>query len=247
MATATFRFYEELNDFLAPERRKREFAAACARAATAKHMIEALGVPHTEVELILVNGESVDFDHPLRDGDRVAVYPKFEALDVTPLLRVRERTLRSIRFVADAHLGGLAHLLRMTGFDTLYDNNFRDDAIEAIASREGRIVLSRDRELLKRRGITHGCYVRALRSADQLREVFARLDLARSARPFTLCLNCNVPLHGIDKALVQDRLPPSVRARYDRFSTCDRCRRVFWEGSHWHRMRALVDALAPRG
>jgi hypothetical protein len=245
MATATFRFYEELNDFLAPERRKREFAAPCARAATAKHMIEALGVPHTEVELILVNGESVGFDHVLRDGDRVAVYPKFEAVDITPLLRVREHPLRSLRFVADAHLGGLAHLLRMTGFDTLYDNHFRDDAIEAIAAREGRIVLTRDRELLKRRWITHGCYVRALRSAEQLREVFARLDLARSARPFTLCLTCNAPLRGIDKALVLDRLPPSVRVRYDRFSTCDRCRQVFWEGSHWQRMRALVDELAP--
>lgn len=246
MATATFRFYEELNDFLAPERRKREFAAPCARAATAKHMIEVLGVPHTEVELVLVNGASVGFDHRLRDGDRVAVYPKFEALDVTPLLRVRERPLRTLAFVADAHLGGLAHLLRMTGFDTLYDNHFRDDAIEAIAAREGRIVLTRDRELLKRRSITHGCYVRALRPAEQLREVFARLDLAGSARPFTLCLSCNAPLHGIDKARVQDRLPPSVRARHDRFTTCDRCGRVFWEGSHWQRMRALVDELAPR-
>jgi uncharacterized protein with PIN domain len=158
---------------------------------------------------------------------------------------VRERPLRSVRFVADAHLGGLAHLLRMTGFDTLYDNHFRDEAIEAAAAREGRIVLTRDRELLKRRAVTHGCYVRALRSADQLREVFARLDLARSARPFTLCLACNLPLHAIDKALVLDRLPPSVRERYERFTTCDQCRRVFWEGSHWQRMRALVDELAP--
>src|SRR5512140_1677187 len=121
MATATFRFYEELNDFLPPERRKREFAVACARAATTKHMIEALGVPHTEVELVLVNGESVDFSRVLQHGDRVAVYPKFEALDIRPLLRVRGEPLRETRFVADAHLGGLAHLLRMTGFDTLYD------------------------------------------------------------------------------------------------------------------------------
>src|SRR5438105_6397408 len=74
---ATFRFYEELNDFLAPERRGREFSVPCARAATAKHMIEALGVPHTEVELILLNGESVGFDALLLDGDRVAVYPTF--------------------------------------------------------------------------------------------------------------------------------------------------------------------------
>src|SRR5258705_12917567 len=123
MVTATFRFYEELNDFLARPLRRRAFSYACAADATAKHMIEALGVPHTEVELILVNGESVGFDHPLADGDRVAVYPKFEALDIQPLLRVRERPLRVVRFVADAHLGGLAQLLRPRGFHTPYHNH----------------------------------------------------------------------------------------------------------------------------
>jgi uncharacterized protein with PIN domain len=243
MVTATFRFYEELNDFLAPDRRKQEFTVPCARAATTKHMIEALGVPHTEVELILVNGESVDFSRQLQDGDRVAVYPRFEALDVTPLLRVREYPLRNPRFVADAHLGGLAHMLRMLGFDTLYDNHFQDDAIVAIAEQDGRIVLTRDRELLKRRAVTHGCYVHAQRTEQQLREVVERLDLARSARPFTLCLHCNAPLRPVDKASVLERLPPRVQERYERFSTCDACGRVYWEGSHWRNMRRLLDGV----
>ena len=243
MPRATFRFYEELNDFLAPALRRREFEHRCADSATTKHAIEALGVPHTEVELVLVNGESVGFDRLLRDGDRVAVYPKFEALDVTPLLRVRGEPLRVTRFVADAHLGGLARLLRMTGFDTLFDNGFRDDKVEALALAEGRIVLTRDRELLKRRRITHGCYVHALPPAEQLREVFDRLDLAASARPFTLCLECNAPLHAVDKAQVAAALPQSVRDRHERFSRCDRCLRVFWEGSHWQRMRSMIDDL----
>jgi uncharacterized protein len=245
MATATFRFYEELNDFLPPARRGCEFEIACAQAATTKHMIEALGVPHTEVELVLVNGESVDFDRLVRDGDRVAVYPTFETFDVTPLLRVRAAPLRVTRFVADAHLGGLARLLRMTGFDTLYDNAFEDAEIERISEREGRIVLTRDRELLKRRGVTHGCYVRALQTGQQLREIFDRLDLARSARPFSLCLHCNAPLRSIAKTLVLDRLPPSVALQHEHFSTCDQCRRVFWEGSHWQRMRKVVAAVVP--
>jgi uncharacterized protein with PIN domain len=243
MTTATFRFYEELNGFLAPERRGHEFACRCARAATAKHMIEALGVPHTEVELVLVNGESVGFERQLADGDRVAVYPKFEALDVTPLLRVREHPLRDTRFVADAHLGGLAHLLRMTGFDTLYDNHYQDDEIERVATAQARIVLTRDRELLKRRGITHGCYVHALRSEQQLHELFQRLDLARSARPFTRCLSCNAPLRAISAAQAAPRVPPRVRAHHERFVTCDGCGRIFWEGSHWRRMRELIDRL----
>ena len=240
---ASFRFYEELNDFLAPDHRRRAFEARCARAATVKHMIEALGVPHTEVELVLVNGESVGFDRLLADGDRVSVYPRFETFDVTPLLRVRDTPLRVTRFIADAHLGGLARLLRLTGFDTLYDNHYDDAEIVAIAVREGRIVLTRDRELLKRRELTHGCFVHALKPEQQAIEIFQRLDLCRSARPFSLCLECNAPLRPIDKAEVAHRLPPDVRARHARFSTCDRCRRVFWEGSHWRRMRSVVDRL----
>lgn len=240
MVTATFRFYEELNDFLAPERRRREFTVPCARAATTKHMIEALGVPHTEVELILLNGASAGFGALLREGDRVAVYPKFEAFDITPMLRVRERPLRDTRFVADVHLGSLTHLLRRMGFDTLYDKDYADDEIARIAAAQGRIVLTRDRDLLKRRSITHGCYVRALRPQEQLREVFERLDLARSARPCTLCPSCNVALHAVATAQVEHRLPPGVRELYHRFSTCDACGRVFWEGAHWQRVRALV-------
>ncbi|PLQ02094.1 Mut7-C RNAse domain-containing protein [Cupriavidus pauculus] len=243
MVSATFRFYEELNDFLAPSQRRRDLSCTCARAATVKHMIEALGVPHTEVELILVNGESALFERIVEDGDRVAVYPKFESLDVTPLLRVREHPLRNIRFIADAHLGGLAHLLRMTGFDTLYDNHFEDSEIARIAADEQRVVLTRDRELLKRREITHGCYVRAIKSSLQAHEIFARLDLARSARPFSLCLTCNVPLQRIDKPEAQGRVPDGVFERHDRFVTCPHCCRVFWEGSHWKHMRELVDGL----
>lgn len=248
MVTATFRFYEELNDFLAPERRRHAFDCPCARAATVKHMIEALGIPHTEVEMVLVNGESAGFERMLKEGDRVAVYPKFEAFDVSLLLRLREQPLRVVRFVADAHLGGLARLLRMAGFDTLYDNNFDDNEIEVIATQQGRVVLTRDRELLKRRSITHGCYVHALKPAQQLCEIFERLDLARSVRPFTLCLHCNAPLRAIDKALVLQRIPPRAGAIYQQFSTCDVCQRVFWKGSHWKSMRGLLDKIvAPRG
>ncbi|MBU1236046.1 MAG: Mut7-C ubiquitin/RNAse domain-containing protein [Gammaproteobacteria bacterium] len=243
---AVFRFYEELNDFLPPERRRQEFSATCARAATTKHMIEALGVPHTEVELILVNGVSVGFDRLLCEGDRVAVYPRFEAFDVTPLLRVRAAPLRVTRFVADAHLGGLAHLLRMAGFDTLYRNDYDDPELADISIREERILLTRDRELLKLRGITHGCYVHTLKPELQFREIVERLDLRRSIKPFSLCLECNRPLRPIDKAEVLDRLPPAVRLKHEQFTTCDVCERIYWQGSHWQRMQSLLnDVMHP--
>lgn len=246
MVTATFRFYEELNDFLPPERRRRDFTVPCAQAATVKHMIEALGVPHTEVEIILVNGDSVGFDCLLRDNDRVAVYPRFEAIDIAPLLRVRDKPLRTPRFVADCHLGGLARLLRMAGFDTLFRNDFADPELAAISIDEQRILLTRDRELLKLRGITHGCYVHALKPVRQFQEIVARLDLRGAFHPFSLCLECNAPLRPIDKAQILERLPPAVRAQHEHFLTCERCRRLYWQGTHWQRMRALLAAAGVR-
>jgi len=239
-ALASFRFYEELNDFLPRERRKRAFDYRCARAATVKNAIEALGVPHTEVELILVNGESVDLSRPIAEGDRISVYPKFEAFDVGPLLRVRERPLRRPRFVADAHLGGLARLLRMLGFDTLFRNDFEDGEIRAISLRDERVVLTRDRELLKCRSITHGCFVHALRPREQLREIVERLQLAANVKPFTLCLHCNLPLGAVHKEAILERVPSNVAAAYERFHRCEGCDRVYWEGSHWQRMREMM-------
>jgi uncharacterized protein len=239
-ALATFRFYEELNDFLPREQRKRDILHRCARAATVKNAIEALGVPHTEVELILVNGESVDFSYLVREADRISVYPKFEAFDIGPLLKVRSRPLRELRFVADAHLGGLARLLRMLGFDTLFRNDFADEEIRMLGACEGRVVLTRDRELLKARSITHGCFVHALRPQAQLREVVERLQLAGSVKPFTRCLHCNLPLSPIPKEAVEERLPPMVAALHQRFHWCEGCDRVYWEGSHWVRMREML-------
>jgi uncharacterized protein with PIN domain len=245
MVTATFRLYAELNDFLARARRGREITTPCARMATTKHMIEALGVPHTEVELVLINGASASIDDLLEDGDRVAVYPRFTRLDVAGVARMIAQPAGRLRFVADAHLGGLARLLRMAGFDTVYANDPGDggDAeIEARALDEDRIVLTRDRELLKRRGIGFGCYVRALHAQDQLQEVVQRYGLVERARPFTRCLHCNAPLRAVPKAAVLDRLPPGVRATQDDFRTCDSCHRVYWRGTHWQRMNAMLAA-----
>jgi uncharacterized protein with PIN domain/molybdopterin converting factor small subunit len=244
MVCATFRFYAGLNDFLPRERRGKEIETACARMATTKHMIEALGVPHTEVELVLVNGESAGLEQLLEEGDRVAVYPPFTQFDVSDLAPAPSLPPGRLGFVADAHLGGLARLLRMAGFDTIYDNGLRDDQIEVLAVEEDRVVLTRDRELLKRRGIGYGCYVRALKAETQLREVFERLGLAERARPFTRCLHDNAPLRSVAKADVLERLPPQVAAFQKEFSTCDLCGRVYWKGTHWQRMSEVLERAA---
>lgn len=235
MATASFRFHEALNDFLPRARRGQRFEAVCAEHATIKHMIEALGPPHTELGTILLNKRPGPADLVLEDGDEVEAWP-VQAFATPP---------SPARFVADAHLGGLARFLRMAGFDTLYDNSFADDEIGHLAASEHRIVLTRDRELLKRRMVQTGCYVRALKPEQQLQEVFHRYALAGAVRPFSLCLNCNVPLHAVSKDCVAQRLPPSVAATHAEFQHCAQCGGIFWQGSHWRRMRALITALAP--
>ena len=246
MAVADFRFYEELNDFLPPRRRKCAFACACARGATVKHAIEALGVPHTEVELILANGASVDFSYVVREGDRISVYPVFESLDVTPVLKVRAEPLRRTRFIADAQLGGLAKYLRLLGFDTLYENSYRDAQVARISVDEQRIVLTRDRALLMHKLISRGCYVRGTRPRQQLEEVVLRLDLHRAIKPFSRCLRCNWELKPVAKAAICDRLPPGSASFYYRFWLCDKCDRIYWEGSHWRRMGQVIGDLVRR-
>lgn len=248
MAAAKFRFYEELNDFLPPDRRKQTFRHPCAEHATVKNAIESLGVPHTEVELVLVNGVSVGFSRRVEEGDEISVYPKFESFDISPLLRVRERPLRDTRFVADAHLGGVAKYLRLLGFDTLYRNDYDDAELAQISVSEHRIVLTRDRDLLMHRVITHGCYLRALKPAAQLQEVLLRLDLFGAMRPFSRCLRCNGSLERIGKEVLRSRLRDSTLRFYDDFWTCPDCDRVYWPGPHFRRLQEIVDgALRARG
>ncbi|HJV61125.1 MAG TPA: Mut7-C RNAse domain-containing protein [Albitalea sp.] len=243
MTIAHLRFYEELNDFLAPHRRKREFELRCAENATVKNAIESVGVPHTEVELILADGEPVGFDHRVHPGERISVYPMFEAFDVSPLLRLRPQPLRDPRFIADAQLGGLARWLRMLGFDTAFDNQAGDADIRARAAAESRTILTRDRQLLICRDVTHGCYVHALQPAQQVREVVQRLQLASQARPFTRCLRCNEALQPVEKAAVLAQLPPRVARGHERFMQCPRCRRVYWQGDHHRRMNEALHGL----
>lgn len=250
MSTAEFRFYEELNDFLAPERRRTAFGYDVAENATVKQAIEALGVPHTEVELILVNGAPVDFSRRIEDGDRVSVYPMFESLDVTPVLRLRSGPLRRTRFLTDAHLAALARRLRLLGFDTEHAGASSDAEIAEQASSERRVVLTRDRELLKRKQITHGCYVRSSEPELQLAYVIQRLDLRRAARPFTRCVECNGRLEEAARGAIRGRVPRGVAARHLKFWECPRCERVYWRGSHYEalarRVAGALDAKAGR-
>jgi uncharacterized protein len=234
---ASFRFYEELNDFLAPEQRKKTLRYEFNGHPGIKDPIEAFGVPHTEVDLIIVNAESVGFNYRLQSEDRVAVYPVFESFDIAPLVKLREQPLRRTAFVVDVNLGKLARRLRILGFDALYDNRYRDGEIAAISSEQRRIVLTRDRRLLFLKRITHGYWVRSVFPDEQVQEVLRRFDLYRQLRPFQRCINCNGTLQPVAKDDILDQLEPKTKRYYEVFYRCSGCGRIYWEGSHVENMR----------
>ena len=241
------RFYAELNDFLPPERRQTVFAHPFSEHQTVKDLIESLGIPHTEVDLILIDGISVDFTYRPSSGDRISVYPVFEALDITPLLQVRPEPLREPKFVLDTHLGRLASYLRMLGFDTLYRNSFDDEELAEISAGEHRILLTRDRGLLKRSRVTHGYLVRSDDSREQVVEVLSRFDLFDSIKPFSRCMQCNELLEQAEPEAVKDRVPERVWRCCSEYSRCWGCGRVYWKGTHYHKMLKLIEQFICAG
>ncbi len=244
--SADFRFYEELNDFLPLHRRKREHRYAFNGHPAIKDSIEAQGVPHTEVDLIVVNGQSVGFDYPLLPGDRVAVYPMFESLDISPIVRLREAPLRRTAFILDVHLGKLARILRMLGIDTLYRTDYDDPEIIRIALAEQRIILTRDRRMLHDRRITHARWLHSTHSESQAREVIKRFQLERAIRRFVRCPACNGLVESVEKEAILDRLEPLTKQYYSEFFQCPDCRKIYWKGSHYDRIVDKLDAIVPR-
>ncbi len=234
------RFYAELNDFLPPDWRQVTIQRYFSNHQTLKDMIEALGVPHTEVDLILVNGKSVDFSYRPAADDRISVYPVFEAFDISTLLKVRPEPLREPKFVLDTHLGRLAAYLRMLGFDTLYNNNYCDAELAKISAGENRILLTRDRGLLKRSMVSHGYLVRSDDPQKQVPEVLNRFDLSDSIKPFSRCMHCNDYIIRIDPDTVKARISEKVWQRCSEYSRCQNCNRIYWKGTHYYRMQELI-------
>lgn len=237
---AELRFYAELRDFLPAPASGGTITHTFDVPGSVKDAIERYGVPHTEVDVVLANGESVDFSYRVADGDRISVYPVFEAFDVSPVVRLRPRPLRRVRFVVDGHLGKLAGYLRLLGFDTRCDDAWADHELVAISVDEHRILLTRDVGLLKHAAVTHGCYVRSVVPREQLVEIVSRFHLAELIDPFTRCMACNGELALVAKEEVADRLQPGTLAHHDEFSTCAACERVYWRGSHHSALSEIV-------
>jgi uncharacterized protein with PIN domain len=243
MRKAYFRFYGSLNDFLPPQRKQTRFTYRLKDIASIKDTIEAIGIPHPEVDLLLVNHESVDFSYWVQDEDWVSVYPGFTCLDITPITKVRPPALAEARFVLDIHLGKLATYLRLLGFDTLYRNDYHDQELAAISSQQRRILLTRDRGLLKRSLVTYGYWVRQQKPEAQSLEILHRFELFKQIRPFHRCLRCNSPVQPVAKESICDRLLPKTQQYYDEFCRCQQCDRLYWKGSHYEKMQQFVESV----
>lgn len=241
MSRAVFQFHAELNDFLPRRRQGVAFDYGFERRASIKDMIEALGVPHPEVECIVVNGAPVDWTYQVRDGDRIAVHPPSSAPDELCTVRVGPGQPAERRFILDTHLGKLADYLRLLGFDTLYRNDYDDAELALASAEEQRILLTRDIHLLKRGIVRYGYFVRATDPRWQIVEIVRRYHLVAQVAPYRRCIRCNGLLRPVEKAAIQDRLAPKTRQYFEEFHLCDGCGQIFWKGSHYGPTRQLIE------
>lgn len=147
------------------------------------------------------------------------------------------------RFIADVHLGRLAAYLRLAGFDTAYEPPWDDPVLARRSADEGRILLTRDRELLKRSIVTRGYFVLSTIPRQQFAEIVDRFDLRPLMRPFSRCARCNTPLREVAKVAVLDRLLPRTRREHNQFLECPSCRHVYWRGSHHARLASWFAQL----
>ncbi|MCD4730303.1 MAG: Mut7-C ubiquitin/RNAse domain-containing protein [Bacteroidales bacterium] len=241
--TVYLRFYEELNDFLLGHKRKLSFEHTFNGNMSIKDVIESIGVPHTEVDMILANGKSVDFKFKAKDQDQISVYPIFESIDISEITRLRPKPLRNTKFILDVHLGKLARYLRMIGFDTLYENNYTDPFIIETSISERRIILTRDLGILKNKQVTHGYYIRSTNSKEQLKEIIDRFDLGKNIQPLNRCIECNGSIKIVRKKEIEYLLKPKTRKYFNEFFQCTNCKKVYWEGSHYHNIMEQINNL----
>lgn len=242
----SIRFHQTLNDFLPGNLRNVEFSHELKEVRSVKDLAESLGVPHTEIDLIIVNGKSVDYSYLLRIQDRLDLYPLLPpallaSLSISPLHHCLPEPLVTSRFILDVHLGKLAAYLRMMGFDTLYRNDYDDLTLADISANEDRILLTCDRRLLMRKQVSRAYFVRSRQPQQQLAEVLARYDLTHALKPFTRCMHCNGKTRKVEKAEIESVLLAKTKKYYNEFFQCAACKKIYWKGSHYQKMKSIVE------
>lgn len=235
---AHFRFYGSLHDFLSHEKGGIDIPYFFSATPSVKDAIESLGIPHTEIHTILINGSPVCFDYQIKKGDKIEVYPPREGID-----KVCGDQFSCKKFVLDVHLGKLAKKLRMLGIDTYYANFCTTKDLLYISGEENRIILTRNIGLLKYKIVQCGYWLRSQHTEEQLKEVIRHFQLKDHFKPLSRCLVCNTSLAIVEKERIRNLLPPKTKLYFNEFYQCIHCRRIFWKGSHYESMEAFVNNL----
>jgi len=247
MKPVSLQFYGSLNDLLPATQRHTEIRHELIQPRSVKDLIESVGVPHTEIGLIIVNGKSVDFSHPVKEAEQISIYPALFSPAITPLKPEQQlcqpQIIQPPRFVLDVHLGKLARQLRMLGFDSVYQNNYKDPALADISSRQKRVLLTCDRQLLMRNQVIYGYLVRARQTQQQLAEILSRFNLYNQIKPFTRCMHCNNTIQPVEKQAITSQLPADTIKYYDEFFQCTACSKIYWKGSHYLKMKEKIENI----
>jgi len=240
-------FNDSLNFFVKEDKRNSVITYEFEQKRSIKDLLESIGIPHTEVDLIIVDETSVTFEHQVSDNEHINVYPVTCSQEITSstnkLIHLQPKPHNPLRFVLDVHLGTLARDLRMLGFDCLYENDYKDKELANISNSTQRVLLTCDLKLLIRRNIEFGYYVRSRNHEEQIQEVLTRYNLFNSLLPFTRCLKCNAPLKPVNKQDIQSELNINTKKYYDNFYQCTNCLKIYWEGSHYLSMIKTVEKI----
>jgi len=201
-----------------------------------KDLIESLGVPHCEVGRVvsLVDGTVRPLTDLTADGD------------VLEVAAAPPRPLADPRFLCDGHLGKLAVLLRVMGFDTAWDDSWAEPGVARRGINEKRTILSRSRSLLKRADLDDAMLVRSDEPDAQAAEVLDRFLLRGGIHLFGRCSACNGRLREVAKAEVAARIPPRTAKWLDTYYICRDCDHLFWAGTHVTALRSRVEGILQR-
>jgi len=246
MRTIHLRCYEELNEFLPKEKRKVQFTHTISVQTSVKDLIESFNIPHTQVQMILVNGEQKDFSYIVQENDRISVYPFFHTFDINSVSKISHPLPDEIHFLADQHLGTLARYLRMIGIDTAFNEDISGYELVEKANQQDRILLTKDHNILKRNELKYGYFIYADDLDSQLEELILQFKLKEHLSLFSRCLECNELLQPIEKATIEHRLPKKVREGHESFTICWRCNKIYWKGSHYDRMKDKIENILTR-
>ena len=237
-------FHRDLDFFLGSKSRGRIVRRILREKTSIKDVIESCGVPHPEVDAILVNGQAVGFDHTLLKDATVDVFPVAHHDTVSTDKHLQHSGIES--FVVDGHLGRLTRNLRLLGFDVAYDQRADDRQLLEIMARENRALLTRDKRLLMHSIVQHGYFPRSQSAEEQTIEVIRRFALLELIAPFTRCSRCNAPLEDAAKADILERLEPLTKLYYQKFRLCPGCGQIYWSGSHFAKLQKRIETLRAR-